>query len=736
MRYRRVFLIMTVINLMMNCSFFIGSNEIRAAMNGTRGNELFSISFPDAVTDQNDNDYITMDAGVITVVKFKLNNELASGQDFQLQLENITSWPIAFDDSSDNITMFVAGHSSAKGNIWVNAYDPGEKIIFINVSLGNKYVSKQLKLISLPLAISLAANMTEAFVDAGGKADIRITIHNHLPETDTLALSMTRTLTQGTGPQEKTWVGELDEGSLVIPGESMRNVTLTVYAPIIGEPGEKVVAGLVAQSTNRDKEYTISIDVVIRSNYEMTVHTIETEKTAGPGDSVQFEAKITNSGNDVIEVDITPSIPDGWKSPPLSKILATGQYDDIIIRIEIAPKALAGRYSIKVNFSADSGIWDVVPLNITVLSVTNFSVEKRFGPSGILYPGEFQRSAILIKSECNHDQAMTLVINNQSQGATSYFRGIGEDLDGTYEPVDFNSQIDLAELNGTIRALADQKVSELNIVLGPFQEISFEVLSELNGPPFPEKENIDVSITCRMGSVNSSLVIPLHVKSTDIRITVLNVDGKQVGEDTLVELSEDSKHTVTVVLRNELAVMATDVEIIIYIDGGPEVDSFLVKEIAPNTTLEVELSWETKSRKNGEEELLSISIKDSSGREIESDWIEIHLVESEGEDTVSIAYVILTIVFIIAITIFMIYVIKTVKKGKEEKEREHAKGSGRKDAEIDDFFSSDRRTYYSDADYESMGTENVEPEKRGKRKGRSGRTSPGKRRGRANRRKK
>ena len=76
----------------------------------------------------------------------------------------------------------------------------------------------------------------------------------------------------------------------------------------------------------------------------------------------------------------------------------------------------------------------------------------------------------------------------------------------------------------------------------------------------------------------------------------------------------------------------------------------------------------------------------------------------EEETRLSTGYVILAIIFIIAIGVFIIFVIKSVKKGKEDAEDKPEKRKSRREREEDDFFISDRKSYYTDKDYESMGT--------------------------------
>ena len=705
MNKRSALIILTVFLIVLNCNLELGIDEVSAVPERTRDEELFSISFPNCKTDDDNNDYLTMDAGGQKVIRFEVSNELASGQEFQLRLENTSSWPIVFEDSSDVVTtMFVAGHGSRESNLWVTAYDIGEETFFINVSLGNKYVSKQLTLISLPPAISLSANRTEIFVYAGGRADIQISIKNNLPETDTLALSLSRTLVQGDGPKEETWIGELAEGSLVIPGESTRNVSFTVYAPIQVEPSEKVVAGLIVKSANRDKEYTINIDVIIRSNYEMVIYTDVTEKTATRGESLKFEVEIENSGNDELEVKTkTPSLPEGWISPPVSGDIPADQRITFTVNIDVYSKALTGMYSIKVNFSSKSGPWEVVTLKIFVESETDFSLGNISCPSGNLYPGRSQSSVINFTSKCNHKQEIYLSIHNQSPFMASYFTRIETGRGGPNISNDFSSPLNLAEVSGKVKALTDQRVSELHITLGPFQEIMIEIFSELKGPPFPTESKMIVTVLGKMGSIVKYEEILHNVKSTDIRIISITIDEDDIGKDGRTRLTEDTEHIVKIVLKNELPFNAINLIITLSIDGKKVVASHEIKEIAPNMMAEVEFSWKTTSIEDKDEELLIVLVKDSSGGELASDTVNIKLVRSEKVNGVDMTYVILAGVFTFAIAIFLIYIIKGVKKARGEKEKEEKEKEG--DREVNDFFDSDRRTYYPDIDYESMGTE-------------------------------
>jgi len=211
--------------------------------------------------------------------------------------------------------------------------------------------------------------------------------------------------------------------------------------------------------------------------------------------------------------------------------------------------------------------------------------------------------------------------------------------------------------------------------------------------------------------VKDTIGVKYQLESARLRIISLKIGNEEIGNNGEIRLNEKSEHHLEVTLRNDLKVKSTGITIFISIDGE-NIDTESVQSMDPNETKTVELSWKTKSVSEENEELLHVVIVDSSGREVASQWIEIQLVEHKEETKINFVYVIISFLFLAAIAGLLIYVIKSVKKKQDEKQQKKGTDDVDADEEIDDFFLSDRKTYYSDVDYESMGSSSVLPEEK------------------------
>ena len=704
--------------LLFQCCFLFSIDNVFGSSLDTRDGELFNVNFPRSNKDELDMDYVNIDTGERSIIPFDVVNDLASGQEFQLRLENATSWFVTFPDSPDTMTMYVSGHNTSQSYIMVSTEEVGEKTIFINLSVGVKYVLNPLKLISLPAAITLSPAKNLVLVDAGEGVTVDVTVENNLEHADTVSLSLSNNIVEGSAVQENTWIGEMSEDSVVIPGNDVTIVSITIFSPRSGVPNQKVIVAVTAASQNRDMEYTESFEVRIRSIFDMYVSTDILEKNVSPGDTTEFKVGIDNTGNDDLKVNPQVlSIPEDWSVIfiPMSIVVQPDQTETVTVRVETSPSSITGFGDIRINFSSPSGPWEKVTFSVFVNPVTDMSFERISAFNKILYPGETESSSFRLTSQCNHDQTVDLSILNFTGSMEVYFSSIGTVGAGANSTRDLTKSLDLVELGGIITPLAGQKVNEMKLDLGPFQEITLTMISALTASPSLNESTANVVLEGVMGTVKDTVNVKYQLESARLRIISLEIGNEVIGNNGEVRLKENSKQHLEVTLRNDLDVQSTGIMIFIAIDDDENIDTISVGSMEPNETITVELSWKTGSVIEGNEELLHVVIVDSYGREVTSQWVEIKLVEHKEETRINFVYVFMALFFFVAIAGLLIYVMKSVKKKQDERQTkddvEYAKNEDAGE-DIDDFFLSDRKTYYSDEDYESMGTGSVLPEEK------------------------
>ena len=714
MIYRTTIPVSAVAIILLTCSFLFSAENVFGTSLETRNDELFSVNFPRSKKDEFDMDYENIDTGERSIIPFEVVNDLASGQDFQLRLENVTSWFVTFPDSPDSMTMYVSGHNTSQSYIMVSTEEVGEKTIFINLSVGVKYVLKSLKFISLPAAITLSPTKNLALVDAGEGVIIDMTVQNNLADADSVSLSLSNNIVVGSAAQENTWIGEMSDDSVVIPGNDVVSVSITIFAPRSGVPNQKVIVAVTATSQNRDMEYTVSFEVRIRSIFEMYVSTDTVEKNVSPGGTAEFKIGIENTGNDDLKVNPQVlSIPENWSIIfiPMSKVVRPDTMETVTVRVETNPFSITGFGDIRINFTSPSGPWEKVAFKVFVNPVTDMSFERLSPLNEILYPGETEISSFRLTSDCNHDQAVDLSILNYTSSMEVCFSSIETGMSGTNSTRDLTNSLDLAGSVGIITPSPDQKVNELKLNLAPFQEITLNIISTLTAPPLLNESTADVVLEGVMGTVRDAIGVKYQLESARLRIISLKIGNEEVGNDGGIRLNEKSEYNLDVTLRNDLKVESTPTTISISIDGE-DIDTEPVQSMGPNETKTVALSWKTKSISEDNEELLHVVIVDSYGREVASQWIEIQLMEHKEETRINFVYVIISFLFFAAIAGLLIYVIKSVKKKQDEKQEQKGKIDEDADEDIDDFFLSDRKTYYPDEDYVSMSSSSALPEEK------------------------
>ena len=703
--------IIAIMIIMFQCFVIFGIYEFSCTPVETRADERFSANFPDAKTDDFNEfdgfDYIKVDNGERSVIRFEVENDLSSGQNFLLKLENITPWNIAFTSSTDTSELWVEGHQTASSDIWITSTVVGEKIIYLNVSLGSKYTVQSLMLVSLPPSLTLSADYTILEVDAGGRADFNISINNNMAESDQVDITLSSNIAEGTAADDNSWIGSLSENSFTILGNGLKNIVLTVFAPNFGEPKLKIVVGLGVDSQNRGKEYTLEMDVVIRSEYDMNVYTAVLEKTGNPGDTVLYEIGVNNTGND--EITVTPetvSLPENWTivfTPSFAKISAdtTRVFE---VRIGIASKSLTGTNAVKLNFTSMGGLWEKINLEIFVNPIGGLTLTKTFASVETFYQGDTREMTFHLQSASNAQRNVMISLATKPASISAYFTGIYTGIEGENISMDFASLLKVSGVRGIIKPLPDQKKAELQLTLAPYQEIWLWVDVKLSGVPLQSESSAEVLINGTMGSISKIETVQFPIKVTNLDIISINVDKQLVGDEAKVKLSENSRHTITLIIKNKLTVKATGLTVHMSMDGEEDVVVENIDEIAPGGETSVVLSWNTKSMAVTKEQMLEYTLMDQSGNEVGEGYVAIQLTEMSEETQFSTGYVILAIIFIIAIGIFIIVVIKSLKKGQKDAEDKPEKRKSRKEREEDDFFISDRKSYYTEKDYESMGT--------------------------------
>jgi len=699
--------------IILTFQFFVifGIHGFSCSLVETRADEQFRANFPDAKTDDFNEfggyDYIKIDNGSRSVIRFEVQNDLASGQEFYLKLENITQWNIAFTSSSDTMELWVEGHQTETSNIWFTSTVVGEKIIYLNVTLGNKYTITPLMIVSLPPSLTLSVDHSFLVVDAGGRADFNVSIDNNLGDPDHVELTLSTNIIEGTSATDNSWIGSLSEDSFTIPGNGMKKIVLTVFAPNFGEPKQMIVVGLGADSQNGEKEYTMEMEVVIKSNYGMLLDDAVLEKAGNPGETVIYSVGVNNTGND--EIMVTPetvSLPENWtiEFTPESAMISEEARQVFSIRVGVASRSLTGAYDVKLNFNSTGGLWEMISLEIQVNPITGLTLEKVFPYTDTLYQGDSRKMSFHLVSTSNADQELSISLASKPASINAYFTGIDTGVGSENTSMDFASLLKVEGLSGIIKPLPDQKMTELQVTLAPYQEIWVWALVDFSGVPLQSVSSAELVINGTMGSVSIIDTVQFQIMASRLDIISVTVDEQVMGEDAKVKLTENSQHTLSLLIKNKLSVKATGFTIHLSIDDEEDVVVENIDEIAPGEETSVILSWNTKSMDVAKEQMLEFTLMDQSGSEVGKGFVAIQLTEEEEETRLSTGYMILAIIFIIAIGVFVIVVIKNIKKGRKEAEPKSERRKSRKEREEDEFFKSERKTYYTKKDYESMGT--------------------------------
>ncbi len=710
MKKKSVINLIIIIFVTFQCFVIFGIKEFSCSPVEHRGDEQFSTNFPGAKTDDFNEfdgyDYIKIDNGKSSVIRFQVRNDLASGQDFQLKLENITPWDIAFTTSSDTMPLWVDGHMTETSDIWITSTVVGEKLIYLNVSLGSKYTVQALMLVSLPPSLTLSVDHTTQLVDTGGQVDFNVSIENNLGDPDQVDISLSGKIVEGTIAADNSWIGSLSDDSFTISGNSVKNIVLTVFPPNFGEP-RQIVVGLDVDSQNGGKEYTQELEVVIRSNYGMLLHTAVLEKAGNPGNDVIYEVGVNNTGN--ADLELTPkidSLPENWTLvfTPVSATISPGSREVFEIHIGIASKSLTGTNTVKLNFTSKEGLWEKMNIEIFVNPTTGLTLAKTFASTETLHQGDSRQMTFYLTSTSNANRNVTISLATQPSSINAYFTDIYTEIDGENTTKDFTSVLNLDGVSGIIKPLQDQKSAELRLTLAPYQKIWVWVRIDFSNVPLQSEETALVLINGTMGRVSKTEALQFQIKANRLEIISINIDNKLVENEDNVKLSESSKHTLSLLIKNKLTVKATGLTVHLSVDGEEDVVEENIDVIAPGEEILVVLSWKTKSMDLTKEQMLEFTLTDHSGGEEGAGHISIQLIESKQETQLSTGYMVLAIIFIIAIGVFIIVVIKSVKKSRKDQEEKPKIRKSRKEREEDEFFVSDRNTYYTEKDYESMGT--------------------------------
>lgn len=701
-------IVVLIIAACMALSIFSSISHGSADRDGTakRSSELWSISFPRSGTDVDEVPYIPLDSGIRAFITFQIKNDLASAQEFIVKLENTNNWTISFTTHTDEMRMNVGSGETNSSTMVVDAPMSGEAEIVLNASVSTKYVLQSLQLEALPASLSVSTGNSVLLADSGETVKADIIVRNNLPEEDRVTLSLSTNIEEGTQAMEDEWVVELSSKEFTLPGNGSTNVTLSVIAPLKAVANNKVVVEIFARSSNRDRDYTVRIDLIIKSQYGLRVLPDRLSDSARPGEEVQFNIEVENTGNDNIMVDaVANPYPLKWtvRLVPESALISRDGSFTFSVTIRTSGDSLAGNESVGVHFT--SGIHsESITLRVKIEETNSFDMVRSYHLSDILYPGVHARSDILLTSRCNHEERLELGIENNTGTVIGFFAVVDTLVPGENSTHDLSEPLYVSNRSGLIFRMPGSEVGKIVLVLAPFQKIEVRMSFYIPGTPPAGVEEGRVYVRSVMGGVVRSVELKHTLRAAKLRISGIEVDGTVITMGAKLPITEGEQHCVRLTLENELNFVATDVTVRLSVDGN-DVATETLARIGAEENGTVELKWtsEARSGEDSDDGFLLITVEDSLGWKTAEDTVSYRLTEKKEETKISMTYVIIALVFLVLIAGLIIYVIRNVKRDRENRAVEIGEvedEAGR----IDDFFRSERSTFYDDGDYESMGT--------------------------------
>lgn len=220
--------------------------------------------------------------------------------------------------------------------------------------------------------VVLSVDIYQQYVDEGGSATYTVYLNNTGAEEHTVNLTVEN-------PNEADWDAYLSEYNITIgPGE-IASVFLTVVA-VNAEQGDSVIITVHGTDEYNFSTNSVSTNTIVRL-YGVDLSSPDPDKSVDPGDSVEYEIVVENTGiNDLPDtIELSSSTPPpGWNTyfSEDSVELLPGEFATVYFTVEVPLGELAGDYNITVTGTSvgDPTKSDSIVTTTTVNAVYNFTM--------------------------------------------------------------------------------------------------------------------------------------------------------------------------------------------------------------------------------------------------------------------------------------------------------------------------------------------------------------------------
>lgn len=484
-------------------------------------------------------------------VKVILDNKGDSEDTYDLTFKNVPSgWSAQFltdkGKLEDSYSLLVGTEGYKTIHIYITAPDGGEGTLKVGCKSTTTKDAKTAEIYLKAekiLTISLLDKNPQRRVDAGSGTIFNFEIKNHQNNPDEVALSFqNKDIKIQSTPDDFDWAVSFDNIKITLNAGELKNVTLTVYAPTLGLPGDKINIQAIANPALIDQtfkfpELIVEIPTVFNITYKLSQETLLTF----PNSTINYTLKLFNEGNIKSTVSLLlHDNPDNWdveffidnnQTKPEDIELDIDGIVNFRIQIKIPKGANAGSYKIiyglygKDKTAAALSEIEIL-INVSLISGIDIIVPKDM----LIDLGKTTKLQIMLHNKGNGMDTLNISIFKDSIPTDwdVYFDGVlntPSDID-KQKTVDFTRPIKIAS-NESIEYLpiSDSKYQSLSLTLEANKKayLSLSIITPTSGNPSSE------SITIYGESESSTLVTIIKKLSVGVRVSDLILSGFNIA---------------------------------------------------------------------------------------------------------------------------------------------------------------------------------------------------------------
>ncbi len=559
---------------------------------------------------------LVIDPGGSGVAELELDNK-GESDTYRLTLENPPSgWLTVFENGKNTYEATVSSGSYKIIHIYIDAPKTGSMTLSAtcrSLTTDNSKNAQSFLEAKYVLRLALVGISNVHSVEAGANTNFLLNITNYQDIDDTVTFTLDNKFVKLQNYADQVdWSAAFDNSSINMLAKETKFVTLWVYAPIGGNPGDKitiVVEATIKSSSQKFKSPDLISEIPKIYNITYSIKQDTPTTLNLPNSTINYTLKLFNSGN----IDITISLrihenPENWLilfylddelKTPEDLTIKIGKMLEFRVEVKIPNNANAGTHKILYGvYRKELSEKPLTEVNI----FTNVSLKSDLD---IMLP----KDVGLINAELGKTTTTTVILHNKGNGKDTlnisiikhtiptgwviYFKSVSNvDAEpNATEVVDFGKPIKLSYIEPIeYKPTVNDNYENLNLVMDANKKayINLAISTPTTGYPATE------SITIYGESVSGTITIATITKNLEVKLITSNLAITEINVTPANPLPGE-KVNVDVYVKNNFHLSANDFTVRISRltteTGSTELDSKKIVQLAPNSTEVVEFSW-------------------------------------------------------------------------------------------------------------------------------------------------